>query len=263
MTLKKGLAALACAVLTAGAAAADANFTDYGTARGWVVQAVDYDGSFARCEAMKDDVAFMLTLSVEGWMVTADAVPGNPAEVAGMIDINRASAPATFYQMDDGRYAAYLDDGMVTALRDGSHLTLEVAGQITDGPLSGSAAAMGKLEECLANGGATPGGAAMDQAAIDSDATRLGAGCPALGEFASPPSDNPAHAVFVNNSDVAVTIYWIDFDGQIQEYAGTLPGESWEVETWAGHYWLAKDFDGTCHGGTMVTAAGQNRFVFN
>lgn len=266
----KGL--LAAALVAAGVwgaaapARAEITYTDYGTARGWLVQSVATDGDFMRCEAMKADVVFMLSYSVEGWTVTVDAVNGNPTEAQGMIDIDRASFPATFYQMDDGRYGAFLDEGAAGALRAGSYVVLDVGGQITEGPLVGSAAAMGKLEECQARAGAGGGSSAAAAPApvapAESDATRLGAGCPAFGMFASVPSDQPAHAIFVNQSDVAVSIYWIDFDGQIVEYGATLPGETWEVDTWSGHFWLAKDFDGTCHGGMHVATAGQNVFAF-
>lgn len=254
------IAAALAALVYSGATAQAEDYADYGTARGWAVQAVSMDGSFLRCEAMEESTVFMLTLSNEGWMVTIDALPGTPAEAVGMIDIDRASFPATFYPLSDGRYGAFLDGGMAEAIREGSHTVLEVGGQITEGPLTGSAAAMGKLEECVQNGGVAGATAATAPGAVDSDADRMDATCPDPRQFASPESHEMARIEFANRSDIAISIYWIDFAGQLVEYAATLPGESVTLDSYVGHAWLAKDFNGTCHGGVLAVTAANPRY---
>lgn len=265
MKHKLGLAAAFAALFFTSAAAQAEEYADYGKAKGWAVQSVSVDGNFMRCEAMKDDVVFMLSYSSEGWVVTVDALPGNPGEAAGSIEIDRASFPTTFYQLSDGRYGAFLDDGAAQALRAGSYVVLEVSGQVTEGPLVGSAAAMGKLEECLGNGGeaqakASDGTAAPAPQPVESDAARMDATCPNPRDFVSPASDQAAPIEFVNKSDIAISIYWIDFDGQLQEYAGTLPGESVTLESYVGHTWLAKDFNGTCHSSILVVYPSNTRY---
>lgn len=258
------LPALVAGLAGAAQSAAGQEYHPYGAARGWTVEAVTSDGSFMRCEARNPAAPFALVANVEGWMVTVMAPAGLPDEVSGYIDVDRASLEATFYRMDDGSYGAFLDDGAIDAIRSGSHLSVDLGGGLSAGSLSGSTAAMGKLQECVERGGLPPKGGALGQAApapvapVESDAMRLGDDCPAFGDYVSPASDVPAHVRFYNASDIAVSLYWIDFDGQIVEYAGTLPGESYEVDSYVGHYWLAKDFDGTCHGGVIEITDGLN-----
>lgn len=268
MTLRTTLtAALTTLALTATGALAQ-EYADYGTTKGWAVLSVSDGGSFLRCEAMKDRVIYMITYSSEGWMVTIDSLPGAPSEVAGFIDIDRASFETVFYALDDGRYGAFLDPGAAQALKQGSYIRLDAGGQITEGPLDGSAAAMGKLTECVENGGMPPTktGAAdpgkkpgKKPQPVESDAARMDATCPDPRDYASVPSDEPATIEFVNLSEVAVNIYWIDFDGVLQDYAGTLPGEAVVLDTYVGHSWIGKDFNGTCHSDAVYAAPGATR----
>ncbi len=264
-TLKATLTALALTApaLTATAALAQ-DYADYGTTKGWAVMSVSAEGSFLRCEAMTDRLVFMITLSREGWMVTIDSLPGAPAEVAGFIDIDRASFEAVYHALDDGRYGAFLEPGAVEALRQGSFMVLDAGGQITEGALDGSAAAMGKLTECVENAGMAPTrtGAAdpgRKPQPTERDADRMDATCPDPRDYASVPSEEAAVIEFVNLSDVAITAYWIDFDGVLQDHAATLPGETIEVVTFVGHSWLAKDFNGTCHSDAVYAAPGTTR----
>ncbi len=156
MTLRTTLtAALTSLALTATGALAQ-EYADYGTTKGWAVLSVSDGGSFLRCEAMKDRVIYMITYSSEGWMVTIDSLPGAPSEVAGFIDIDRASFETVFYALDDGRYGAFLDPGAAEALKQGSYIRLDAGGQITEGPLDGSAAAMGKLADAWKTAGCPP-----------------------------------------------------------------------------------------------------------
>lgn len=258
-----GLAALALGLASLPATAQVEDIADYGSARGWDVLSLSVEGSFMRCGGVSNDFPFTLELSVEGWVLTIDGPLDNPVEVPAIVDVDRASFEGTFYPLDNGRYGMFLDAGLVDSIRAGSRLAVEVNGQSTPASLTGSTAAMAKIEECVANGGVPPRAAAAKPkpvAPVESDAARMGRGCPAFGELASFPSEAPATATFINGADQAVSIYWIDFDGQIQEYAGLLPGESWSVDSYVGHLWLAKDFDATCHGGVIEVGPGENVF---
>lgn len=256
-----GLAALGL-ILTGFAATAQEEYTDYGKTRGWDVLSITYDGSFMRCSGVSMDFPFTLEKSSEGWSLTIDGPLDNPPEVVGYVDVDRASFEGTFYPQGNGRYAMFLEDGLVESIRDGSRLQVEANGQITPAALSGSSAAMLKIEECMDRAGqvaaapATPKPAAAPKPklaqtapAIEDDASNMGRGCPAYGGAPSPQSSDPAQVEFVNRSDIAVSIYWLDFAGAPVEYAGLLPGEAVTLDTYVGHLWLAKDFNMECHGG--------------
>jgi hypothetical protein len=262
--LKAIALALSAGITGAAAAQADEDYADYGATRGWSILAISNDGSFTRCGGVSDSFPFTLELSAEGWVLTVDGPLDSPPEVPAYADVDRYSFEGTFYPMSNGRYGMFMEEGMVEAMRAGDRLLVTLDGQTTEASLAGSTAAMLKIEECVERGGVPPRGGSIGQggpapvAPVESDAARLGDGCPAFGAYASPASDVPAHVRFYNASDIAVSLYWIDFGGQIVEYAGTLPGESYEVDSFVGHYWLAKDFDGTCHGGLIEITDGLN-----
>jgi subtilisin family serine protease len=255
---------LSAGITGTGAAQADEDYADYGTTRGWSILAISNDGGFTRCAGVSDSFPFTLELSAEGWMLTIDGPLDNPPEVPAIADVDRYSFEGTFYPLANGRYGMFMEDGMVEAMQAGDRLLVSFGGEITEASLAGSTAAMLKIGECVERGGVPPRGGAIGQGRaappVESDAARLGDGCPAYGAYASPASDVPARVRFYNASDIAVSLYWIGFDGQIVEYAGTLPGESYELDSYVGHYWLAKDFDGTCHEGVMEVTDGMNDF---
>lgn len=259
-----GLAALATTLIGLPAAAQVEDITDYGTARGWDVMALSYDGQFARCAGVSPDFPFTLELSVEGWTLTVDGPLDNPPEISGYVDVDRASFEGTFYPQANGRYAMFLEDGLVESIRAGRRLAVDLNGSVTAANLSGSTAAMLKIEECVqrqGRAGAATGGApkpkvAKKAAPVEDDASNMGADCPAYGTDPSPASSEPAQVEFINRSDIAVSIYWLDFNGAPVEYAGLLPGESVTLDTFAGHLWLAKDFNMVCHGGVWPAGSG-------
>lgn len=258
-------AALAGSAGTALAQAAD-EYIPYGQARDWAVSAVKVEGTFARCAAENPNVGFALENSTEGYTLVLSGPPSNPTEYKAYLDISPKSFSVTFYPTADGRYITFLEPKLLNAIKGGQKIAYYMdGGEVTVWPLAGATAALLKLQECVERGGeggiAAP--AAVAPAPVESDAARLGAGCPAPGAQISPRSTTPAKATFVNKSDQAVSIYWIDFKGQIQEMGATLPGETFEAKTFAGHFWLAKDFDGKCHGGIFTAVPGQNRFVFD
>ena len=60
-----------------------------------------------------------------------------------------------------------------------------------------------------------------------------------------------------------MSIYWVEFKGQIQEMDTKLPVETFEAKTFVDHFWLAKDFDVKRHGRIFTAASGQNRLTFD
>jgi len=103
---------------------------------------------------------------------------------------------------------------------------------------------------------ARPAPAAQPQ----SFAQRMGPGCPRLGQYKSPASTIKASVEFRNTSDRAVTVYWIDFKGNLIEYAPLADKKPVRFNTYVGHVWIGKNFDGKCYG-VYVVKPGANRFV--
>jgi len=96
---------------------------------------------------------------------------------------------------------------------------------------------------------------------VESDAHRMGSGCPRLGQFRSPASNARATIEFIGRADRAVTVYWIDFNGNPVDYGGLDGRKTLRFNTFVGHYWIAKDFDGRCYGGVVSVRPGANRIV--
>lgn len=160
---------------------------------------------------------------------------------------------------NNGTATLTLPDGLAASLATAASVAVKQDGfdKIT-WFLKGNSAAISTLAECDRRQG-RPGTAANPKPP-ESDAARLGGGCPAWGKERSPASNQPATAKFANKSDRALTVYWLGFDGSVQGYAGLVPGESTEIPSFVGHKWIAKDFTGSCVGGVMVVQPGENRF---
>lgn len=259
--LTGALAALIAGLTLTPTAQAQENYADYGTTRGWQVLSISQDGSFMRCTAASETFPFTLDYSAEGWVLTVDPPAGQPNEVNGTVDVDRASFEGTFYPLANERYGMFMEDGLVQSIRTGSRLAVEINGEVVDTELIGSSAAMTKIEECFSNGGVAPNGSnGGNMQPVESDAARMDATCPDVTAFASPASDEAAAIEFINASDIAISIYWVDFDGQLVDYAGTLPGESVTLDSFVGHNWVGKDFNGTCHSSILTVYPGKTSY---
>jgi hypothetical protein len=263
-TLKCAVAALLGGILLAPAAPAEENYADYGVTKGWQVLAISQDGAFMRCSGASETFPFTLDYSAEGWVLTVDPPAGQPDEVNGTVDVDRASFEGTFYPLSNERYGMFMEDGLVEAIRTGSRLAVEINGEVVDTELKGSSAAMTKIEECTDNGGVPPkaskAGKSKAAALVESDAARMDATCPDVKAFPSVASDESAQIEFINASDIAISIYWVDFDGKLVDYAGTLPGESVTLDSFVGHNWIGKDFNGTCHSSILTVYPGKTSY---
>lgn len=97
---------------------------------------------------------------------------------------------------------------------------------------------------------------------VDSDALRLGKGCPKLGSVKSPPHQSTRKVTFYNQlagESPAVTLYWLNPDGEPVEEPEIFDenGEV-KVDTYDGAVYIAKDFEGKCYGGTFVIKPGDD-----
>ncbi len=262
-TLKWAVAALLGGMLLAPAAQAEETYADYGMTKGWQVLAISQDGAFMRCSGASDSFPFTLEYSAEGWVLTVDPPAGQEDEIIGTVDVDRASFEGSFYRLANERYGLFLEEGLVEAIRTGSRLVVEINGEVVDTELKGSSAAMTKIEECTENGGVPPKSgntAKAKPAAEESDAARMDATCPDVKAFPSVASDEAAQIEFINASDIAISIYWVDFDGKLVDYAGTLPGESVTLDSFVGHNWVGKDFNGTCHSSILTVYPGKTSY---
>ena len=233
----------------------------YADVRGWLVSATNDAQGFAGCWAAPTGQGSMVALALirGSWEIWVSSIATSGFE-GGTITVDGSVTDAQFgFFAESGAYAA-ITPPLVRAIAQGSRLQISINNDLSGSwSLSGSAAAITKVEECAARSGqiAAPATASGTAAGgVESDALRMGSGCPAAGAAASGSNGTPAQVVFVNMTDRAVTVYWLDFAGMPVEYAGLLPGESQAMDTWAEHRWLAKDFDGTCYGGVIAPAAG-------
>ena len=264
------LAGAALVLMLAGGATAQ-DRSAYDETRGWQVYSISEGNSFLRCGATPQGASPQIAVeySQEGWAL---AVPGTAPkdELRGTLQIDGAKFKGTLYDGGD-QMIWFLSDEALRSLRNGSKLALQPdTMSVQRLGLAGSAAALLKVRECHANGGLRPkasplaesgtGGKSVPPAVrvwpkdaarppTESDAARFGKGCPAWGQFASGPSALAAKARFMNKSDRAVSVYWLDFRGRPVEYAALLPGEEFRADTFEGHVWIAKDFAGECLGG--------------
>lgn len=76
----------------------------------------------------------------------------------------------------------------------------------------------------------------------------LAISCGKEGSIASPGTSKPVTITFKNKSKQEVTVYWLDFDGDREEYATLDTGESYTQETYKNHIWLVADEDDDCIG---------------
>ncbi|SPJ24281.1 VHL beta domain-containing protein [Palleronia abyssalis] len=154
------------------------------------------------------------------------------------------------YGIEDGFAVRSLSGAELIAIRNGNDLTVFIAGDTPPDfiPLTGSAAALLKVEEC--NQRLTPPRPTVAaRAPLDT--------CPMPGTHASPGSQAPLTVTFVNQAPEAVDLYWIDFEGNTKPYFHIDTGDVATVKTYLGHNWVAVSDDGaSCFDGVRTVRAG-------
>ena len=71
-----------------------------------------------------------------------------------------------------------------------------------------------------------------------------------------------ANVLFINNSEMAVDVAWIDREGDLAKYATLKPGDRHRQHTFNGHLWVIKDAEGAEYG-RYVAHAGFGVVVIN
>jgi hypothetical protein len=56
----------------------------------------------------------------------------------------------------------------------------------------------------------------------------------------SPASDEATGIAFSNDTPYAYTVFWIDFEGFLQDYGLVQPGETASFDTFIGHQWMVE-----------------------
>lgn len=232
--------------------------------RGWTVYSVEHNGGFDFCYA---DMLNSTRLAFDGrqWLVGQNS---NGLSGPGFVSVGKADADVFWERVDDIWSVAFITHGMLDQIKRGSTLTIEIGGTIWDHPLTGSTAAALKVQECANNGGVLPvakptAPAPRVAAPIESDAHRMGAGCPVLGTVKSMGNGGPTTVDFwitQNPNRGAVSIYWLDGNGMPVEMP--LPNDQGHLNlnSTVGHHFIAKDFGGTCYGGVMTAGPGGSVF---
>ena len=229
--------------------------TAYGEARGWRVGAARSGAGFAYCFAeapRRGGPAVRLGWDGMQWQLAAQ-VPA-PADWQGSLQVDGAGAGRGYRSGGDlvsgtaagGWTIAWIGLPELDALRQGSQAVLGVGRGDVDFALSGSAAAILKVEECVQRGGQAPQAAARPAPATGaSGASR----CPDPRSMVSRDSGGQASAYFVNATDRALMIYWVDRSGNLVEM-GPLPvNDGTTLTTTIGHTFQVQDFQGLCYGG--------------
>lgn len=251
--IRKAAQAFSAAAIAAGFGAAQETSaqTLYDTVRGWEVSTMTApDGSFAGCLMRRPGGGFDLSIArfdgrtELGFPTTLPE--GTP--VAIDMDVDRYSEIANAF-VRNGWASVPVQEDWVQAIGKAKYMEATVNGRGGEISTSGTMAAILKLQECDKLGGHRPAPAPTQT--VENDTLRMGAGCPALGQYRSPNVQDWGDITFVNRADRAITVYWLNGDGIPQDVVGLLPGEQAEITSNAGHYFIAKDSDMTCHGGVI------------
>ena len=87
--------------------------------------------------------------------------------------------------------------------------------------------------------------AALSVAAV-SDAQA--ASCAKFGKVRSQSSNAPVTVTFVNKSGEYRSVMWVDFKGNLVNYANLNPGQRYQIDTYVTHPWVFTDGPGNCVG---------------
>lgn len=70
--------------------------------------------------------------------------------------------------------------------------------------------------------------------------------CSGVGSLASTDTGAPLEIAIINQSDSPIQVFWIDPTAMPTEMGTVPPGQSAQLGTDAGHFWMIGDADGTC-----------------
>ncbi len=253
--------------------------------RGWEVSSILYNGSYGGCITRPLNAHSQApALGRENgvwYLISPSSQPDG-----GWMQVDLAVDRANFQenaQVGYGVTAIEMSHDIAVAIARGKWLSAWYEGGSYRYSLTGSTAAMLKVEECDDRQGQiasirpapiTPRQQNTDISSIgwiepghrvsppyDSDATFLGANCPQYGEYQSLASTNGAFLHLKNNSNRAAKLFWIDFDGHNREWGTAGPGQTIDLQTYEHHSWLLKTYDGECLGGRLIVMGTGDQYL--
>ena len=88
--------------------------------------------------------------------------------------------------------------------------------------------------------------AALGFAAVASVSEAQAASCANFGKVKSKNSNTPVTVTFVNRSGEYRSVMWVDFNGNLVNYANLNPGQRYQINTYVTHPWVFTDGPGNC-----------------
>lgn len=256
-----GLIALLGMLAAEGAAAQQVY---YGQTRGWTTTA-DYDaGRFLGCgaEISRDGGTWRIARDAPGAWQLIFAAPGNVGTSPVTLDIDRATFPYNRAEGDGTHVYVAVDYSSLEAVRRGNWMTVSFQGGASGTlSLAGTAAAILKVEECVAYAGQPSSGRGTAPSQGTSTTPRVGGSapqpyagggaCPDRMTHTSVEAGGAASAYFVNATNRALMIYWVDAYGEVSETAPLPANDGIVLDTTIGHAFFVRDFQGACYGGAI------------
>lgn len=220
--------------------------TAYGETGGWTVSSATVDGKFAYC-AGETHAGGQWRLGTDGmqWQLGVPYAPST-GEWQGEYEIDGRRMPASGVAANGWSFM-WLGLQELDEVRNGSEIILDIARASIDLSLKGTAAVITKIEECLSRQGAGGNASAASTAQSQTDLYPTFEMCQPAGSVRTERNGPETAVTFrVDNSvPVPVDLFWIDPNGTSHPYGQIAPGQSMQMNTYAGHLWMATD-GGSC-----------------
>ncbi len=230
----------------------------YDNVRGWKVVTFWENGNYAGCGMARPDLGFHFGLARENgdWFLLFPSNAGDGSATGVFVDIGRYSEEFELISQM-GIWGTPIPGAWIDEIAAGSTMGVDMNGQYYSMSLSGTTAGILKVEEC----DVLHGSAAQSPSSPPPNTNaQFGAGCPFVGDFYSPNSQDWATVTFYNTRPEPVTVYWIGYDGAFNEMAWIGSGDQWAVDTSAGHLFVARGAGGRCYGGAIEAVFGASEF---
>lgn len=78
--------------------------------------------------------------------------------------------------------------------------------------------------------------------------------CSKIDGRASPESSKKVSVQFINKSSKARRLYWLTFEGNRKLYTTLSKDAKFDIDTFAGHFWVVTDDEGNCLEGYMISS---------
>lgn len=223
----------------------------YGEVKGWQVYAIDHatDG-FLGCGAVKAEPVGPLIVEnyQDRWQLVVPTKRSDADRYDGaLISFDNRGIDSQF-GFEGGNAVSDLTRDEVGFLTQSGALVVEINDERPlRFSLSGSAAAVLKIRECLERRGALPSAGPMPVAKTN-DTVYVPSVEACLGGIRTEATGAKRKIRFTadRSLDFPFDLYWIDFDGKQQPYTRLAPGQSVDMETYVGHQWVAELDDDAC-----------------